>query len=299
MDILWSLEGIRTPFWNIFFQLITRFGEETILIAVFCIVFWSINKRIGYVMGVSFFLSSLVVQGMKIIFRIPRPWIANPNFSPVQGAVGEATGYSFPSGHTQNAAALLGSLGFQIKLNIVKIILFSLAMLVAFSRLYLGVHYPADVVVSLVVTFAIIFIASKVLPAEFTSKKKELFLPLVILLCASIVIIIIAYLYHNEITEVGQLRDSSRAVGASIGFAIGMYIERVYIQFSTKAKSIIHQIIKVMIGMAGALAFQEGFRILGTGLIGDGARYFLTVIWIGTIYPLIIKKFFNNAETIS
>ena len=294
MDILWSLEGIRTPFWNTFFELITRFGEETILIVAFCVVFWSISKRIGYVMGVSFFLSSLVVQGMKIIFRIPRPWVADPNFYPVQGVVSEATGYAFPSGHTQNAAALLGSLGIQIKQNLVKIILFSLVLLVAFSRLYLGVHYLLDVVVSLLLTGVIVFFAYKVLAKEPESKKKELTLPLIILSCAVMVMMLIAYLYHNDITEVEQLRDSSRAAGAAIGFAIGMYIERVYIQFSVKAKNISYQIIKVLIGIVGVLIFQEGLRFLGSGLIGDSVRYFLIVIWIIVIYPLIIKKMLNK-----
>jgi len=298
MDILWSLEAIRTPFWNTFFELVTRLGEEMILIVVFCIIFWSINKRMGYVMGVSFFLSSLIVQGMKIIFRIPRPWIADPNFSPVYGAVSEATGYAFPSGHTQNAAALLGSLGAQIKQNIVKFVLFSLAILVAFSRLYLGVHYLSDVVVSLLVTFAIIFFTCIALPNEPASKKKELTLPLIILTCAAVVIIIIAYMYHNEIVEVGQLRDSSRAAGAAIGFAIGMYVERIYIRFSTKTKSIPYQIIKIFIGIVGVLVFQEGLRFLGSGLIGDSVRYFLIVTWIITIYPLIIKKFFQLKESV-
>lgn len=294
MDILWSLEGIRTPFWNTFFELITRFGEETILIVAFCVVFWSISKRMGYVMGVSFFLSSLVVQGMKIIFRIPRPWVADPNFYPVQGVVSEATGYAFPSGHTQNAAALLGSLGIQIKQNLVKIILFSLVLLVAFSRLYLGVHYLLDVVVSLLLTGVIVFFAYKFLAKEPESKKKELTLPLIILSCAVMVMMLIAYLYHNDITEVEQLRDSSRAAGAAIGFAIGMYIERVYIQFSVKAKNISYQIIKVLIGIVGVLIFQEGLRFLGSGLIGDSVRYFLIVIWIIVIYPLIIKKMLNK-----
>jgi len=297
MDILWSLEGIRTPFWNSFFELITRLGEETILIVVFCIAFWSINKRIGYVMGISFFLSSLVVQGMKIIFRVPRPWIADPNFSPVQGAVSEATGFAFPSGHTQNAAALLGSLGAQIKQNIIKFILFFLTLLVAFSRMYLGVHYLSDVVVSLLVTFAIIYLTCKVLPQEeSTNKKKELVIPLIILLFTAIVIIIITYLYHNEITEARHLRDSSRAVGAAIGFAIGMYIERLYIQFSTKTKNIPYQIIKIIVGIVGVSVLQEGLKILGSGLIVNSVSYFIIVIWIIAIYPLIIKKFFNNVN---
>ena len=293
MDLLWSLESIRTPFWNTFFGLITRLGEETILIVVFCVIFWSISKRTGYVIGISFFLSALLVQGMKAVFRVPRPWIYDPSFSPVDGSVTEATGYAFPSGHTQNAAAWLGALGSQIKQNIVKFTLFFLAILVAFSRLYLGVHYLSDVVVSLLISFAVIFLACKILPEEFAGRKKELVLPLIILSSAAIVVMIIIYLYHNEITEASQLRDAAIAAGAAFGFAVGMYIERVYIQFSVKARSTLFQIIKVVIGIVGVLVFQEGFRVLGSGLIGDGARYFLIVIWIMVIYPLVIRKFFS------
>ena len=295
MDILWSLERIRTPFWNTFFELITRLGEEMPLIVVFCIVFWCINKRTGYLIGISFFLSALLVQGMKIIFRIPRPWVADPNFIPVQGAITEATGYAFPSGHTQNAAAWLGALGSQMKQNMVKFTLFFLAILVAFSRMYLGVHYLSDVVVSLIISFAIIFLACKIIPKEVSGNgKKELVLPLIILSFAAIVVVIITYLYHSEITEFRQLRDAAIAAGAAFGFAIGMYIERMYIQFSVKTKNIPVQIIKLVIGVVGVVAFQEGFRILGSGLIATGARYFLIVIWIVIIYPLIIKKFFNK-----
>ena len=294
MDILWGLEGMRTPFWNTFFGLLTRLGEEMPLIVVFCIVFWCINKRTGYLLGISFFLSALIVQGMKIIFRVPRPWVADVNFVPVQGAITEATGYAFPSGHTQNAAAWLGALGSQMKQNLVKFIFFFLAVLVAFSRLYLGVHYLSDVVVALIISFAIVFLACKMLPEEASvSRKKELIIPLVIFSSAVVVVMIITYLSHNEITEFRQLRDAAIAAGAAFGFAIAMYVERVYIQFSVQTKNLPTQIIKLIIGIIGVFVFQEGLRILGSGLIATGARYFLIVIWIMAIYPLIIKKFFN------
>ena len=294
MDILWHLESIRTPFWNTFFEIITRLGEETPLIVVFCVVFWCINKRTGYLIGISFFFSALLVQGMKIIFRVPRPWVADPNFIPVQGAITEATGYAFPSGHTQNAAAWLGALGSQVKQNVVKFIFFFLAILVAFSRMYLGVHYLSDVIVALIISFAVIFLACKLLPKETASKKKELILPLIMLLFAAIVVIVITYLYHNEITEFRQLRDAAIASGAAFGFAIGMYVERVYIQFSVKTKNIPFQMLKFIMGVIGVVTFQEGLRILGSGLIATGVRYFLIVIWIVIIYPLIIKKFFDS-----
>ena len=293
MDLLRSIEGIRTPFFDSFFGIITRLGEQTILIVIFCLLFWCINKRMAYIMGFVFFMSSLAVQGLKIIFRVPRPWVYDPTFVPVNEALVEATGYAFPSGHTQNAAAYLGVMGALFKHKALKIIFFTLPVLVAFSRMYLGVHYLSDVVVSLVITFVIIFFAIKIFTDEPVDKKRELLLALFIIAVSIIVIIVVAVLYHRDITTPSQLRDASRAAAAAIAFAIGMYVEKVYINFSVKTRNILWQIIKYVIGLGITLGVMEGARILGSGLIADGFRYFLVVIWIMLVYPLIIKRFFE------
>jgi len=252
----------------------------------------------AYVMGVVFFMSSLVVQGMKIIFRVPRPWVTGyPYFRPVNEALAEATGYAFPSGHTQNAAACLGSLGATLKPIAAKIVLFTIPVLVAFSRMYLGVHYLSDVLVSLVITFVLIFIAVKVITEEPVSMKRELVIAGFIVLCSIIVIIIAAVLYHRNITQPSQLRDATRTAGSAIAFAIGMYVERNYIRFSIKSKNIGWQFIKLAIGLGVALGIQEGARVLGSGLFADAFRYFLIVTWIVLVYPIIIKRFFEVRES--
>jgi len=293
MELLRIIEGLRTPFLDTAFSLITRLGEEMILIVVFCVIYWCINKKMAYVIGVVFFLSALFVQGMKIIFRIDRPWVIDPSFTTVDGAVREATGYSFPSGHTQAAASYLGSLGALLKSKPIKIILFALAILVAFSRMYLGVHTLEDVVVSLVITFAIVFLAMKFFYHSEDSQKKDLFLSLFMVLCSVVVIVIAAIMSHMQITEAFQLRDSVIAAGAAMGFAVGMYIERTYIRFSVKARNIPLQILKYVLGVAGIIAVQEGARIIGDGLVADGIRYFLMITWATVFYPFIIKRFFT------
>ncbi|MCL2202979.1 MAG: phosphatase PAP2 family protein [Defluviitaleaceae bacterium] len=307
MELLRALEGIRTPFLDTVIGLITRFGEETILIVVFCALYWCINKHMAYVMGFVFFLSSLAVQGLKIVFRWPRPWVYDPTFAPVGstvnpatglaegGAIEAATGYAFPSGHTQNAAALLGSLGAQIKIRAVKFTLFGLALLVGFSRLYLGVHYLSDVLVSLAIAFALIWVAMKVITPEVVSVKRELAVALGIAGAAVLVVVIVILRYNGifgEASEPHQLRDASRAAGAAMGFAIGMFVERNYIKFPTRARNIGFQILKFVIGLAVVLGLQEGLRVMGTALFPDALRYFFMVLWIVLVYPLIIKKFF-------
>jgi membrane-associated phospholipid phosphatase len=297
MDLLRLIQSIRTPFLDTLIGLITRLGEETIGIVLLCLIFWCVSKKIAYVIGVAFFLSGLTVQGMKICFRIERPWVIDPAFEPVPGAKEYATGYSFPSGHTQSAAAFYGALGSQVKPMAFKIILFAIPVLVAFSRLYLGVHTLQDVLVSLVITFLLIWLTSKIITSDVESKKKELAISLFLILYAVAVIIIAAIMYSNGTIEERYIADCLKAAGAGIGFAVGMFVERNYIKFSVKSKNIGIHIIKVVIGIAGVLAFQEGLKlIIGTGFIVDMFRYFLMISWVTMLYPLIIKRFLSVKE---
>jgi undecaprenyl-diphosphatase len=296
MDFLWWLKEMRTPFFDTFFGLITRLGEEMILIVIFCTIFWCINKRMAYVLGASFFLSGLIVQGAKPVFRVPRPWIYQTAFMPVEGSVGAATGYAFPSGHTQNGTALFGSLGAQIKHKVIKTVLFTLVALIAFSRLYLGVHYISDVLVSLVIGILSIWLALKFITDEPVSKKRELLMAGFVAFLAIIVIGIVAVLYLTEATVASQMRDSVIAAGAALGFAVGMYVERNHIRFSVKAQNLPVQILKIVLGIAGVMAIQEGVRVLGANLFVDGLRYFLMVIWLTLVFPILIKKFFTKRE---
>jgi len=297
MAFLHILEGIRTPFLDTLIGLITMLGEETIGIVLLCLIFWCINKKFAYVIGVSFLLSGLTVQGMKICFRIDRPWDIDSTFNAVESAKAKATGYSFPSGHTQSATAFYGALGSQLKPMVFKIILFSIPFLVAFSRLYLGVHTLLDVMASLVITFLIIWLTSKIITSDVESKKKEFFISLFIILFAAAVIITAAILYSNGTIEDKNIADCLKAAGAAIGFAVGMFVERNYIKFSVKSKNIFIHILKVVLGIAGVLAFQEGLKyVLGTGLTADTFRYFLMISWVTILYPLIIKRFFSVKE---
>ena len=195
MELLRLIETIRTPFLEFAAGLVTRLGEETVAVVVLCAVFWCINKRAAYGIGVAFFFSGLTVQGMKVCFRIERPWVADPSLRPVASAMDKATGYSFPSGHTQCAAALFGSLGVQTKRKTARALCFSAVLLVAFSRVYLGVHTPLDVVASLLVSSLFILLTAKLISGETTGKKAELVVALAMAAFAVIVIAVAAGMY--------------------------------------------------------------------------------------------------------
>jgi len=238
------------------------------------------------------------VQGMKITFRIDRPWVADPTLKPLQSALEHATGYSFPSGHTQSATAIFGGLGAQLKQKPLMIICFLLPVLVAFSRMYLGVHTLLDVSVSLLVSFLLIYLTIKLMAGEEPNKKTEFIISLIIVLYAVAVIAVAFILYAGGTIAQSYVADCMKAAGAGVGFAAGMYIERVYIKFSVKSKNILFHAIKFVLGIAGVLAIQEGLKlVIGSGLAANMFRYALMLMWVTVFYPLIIKRFFAVNET--
>ena len=158
MAFLKFLESIRTPIGDFFFPLITHLGGEAVFLVVAIVFFWCISKRQGYYMIMTGVIGAVINQWLKIIFKIPRPWI-NTGLSTVGDPINDlgATGYSFPSGHTQNVAGTFGCIGRYNKQKWVKIASAVIILLVAFSRMYLGVHTPLDVGVSLVVAAVLVF----------------------------------------------------------------------------------------------------------------------------------------------
>ena len=83
VEILRMLEKLRTPFLDSFFSIITRFGEETLFIIVGILFLWCINKKNGYYLFFVGFSGLLINQFLKFCFRVPRPWVRDPNLTVV------------------------------------------------------------------------------------------------------------------------------------------------------------------------------------------------------------------------
>ena len=298
MELLHALEGIRSPILDTIFGLITMLGEETVVIVLLGLIYWCINKRTAYVIGIAYFFSGLVIQGAKIGFQIDRPWIVDPTLKPVASAIPGATGYSFPSGHTQSVTALFGTLALKLRQMPVKVVCVLIILLVAFSRMYLGVHTPLDVGVSLMVTALIVLIVARMLSDDTAGNKREIVLTVILGLCAIAVIVVASVMYTQGTIEQNYLTDCLKAAGAGIGFTVGMCIESACIDFSVRTKNILWQIIKFVLGIAGVLLIKEGLKlVLGTGFVVDTARYFLIGTWVTVFFPLIIKRFFTPRNT--
>ena len=156
MEFLYFLEKLRVPVLNELMLLVTHLGEETAFLVLALVVFWCVDKYRGYfVLGVGL-MGTVLSQFMKLLFRIPRPWVLDENFTILEEARAEAGGYSFPSGHTQTAVGTFGAIAASTKRKTVGILCIILAVLVGFSRMYVGVHTPADVLVGALMSVVLI-----------------------------------------------------------------------------------------------------------------------------------------------
>ena len=295
MEFLYFLESIRNGFLDVFFIICTSFGEELVLVSLFAVIFWCINKKLAYRIAFSYFLSGVAVQGLKVHFRIDRPWVLDPKFKPVEQVMDTATGYSFPSGHTQSSTSLYSSIAFYFKKGWLYVVSFIIIAAVMLSRMYLGCHTPKDVLVGFGVTIVISGIVSAVYDNLNSSTLTDVLVMLLIFALSAGLFGYSYYVVKAGLTTDVLAMDGFKAAGAGAGFAIGWFVEKRYIRFNPKNSRVWLQILKVVIGLAGALAFKSGLKLLlGNTILANTFRYFVVIMWVTVIYPIIIKKFMKE-----
>lgn len=299
MEFLHLLEGIRTPVGDAFFSTVTHLGEETVLILIGLLFFWCLDKKQGYYILTVGFLGTVINQFLKLTFRIPRPWVRDPDFTIVESARAEATGYSFPSGHAQTAVGVFGCIARSNKQRWLRILCILACVLVPLSRMYLGVHTPADVLVSMVVALVLIF---ALYPAVMKAMDRPSGLRpvLAVLSILSLAFLFFAYLWpfpgdidqHN--LESG-MKNAWKILGCLEGLWIAYEMDQRYLHFDTKAVWWA-QILKLILGLIPLLLIKsllkEPFYALFDGsFVADGVRYLLMVIFAGCIWPLTFPWF--------
>lgn len=297
VDILYALEKIRTPFWNGVMSAVTQLGGEVIFIVAAVVVFWCVSKWEGYYLMTIAFCGTVLNQFLKLICRVPRPWVRDPNFTIVESARAEAMGYSFPSGHTQNAIGLFGGMARWGGRRWVRLGLTALALVIAFSRMYLGVHTPADVGVSLVLAAALVL---GLYPLMRRAQEKPRYMGYVLaamlVVSGAFVVFVEAYGFSAD-TDAENLAsgigNAWKMLGAVAGMTLAWLLDRRYIHFETQAVWWV-QVIKVAVGMALLLAIKSGLKapllaLLGHEGLAGGVRYFLLVLVAGAVWPLVFR----------
>lgn len=300
MEILKLLASIRTPAMNAFFSAVTYLGDELAFMALALLIFWCVDKRTGYYCFVVGLFGTLANQFLKIVCRVPRPWVLDPSFTIVESARAAATGYSFPSGHTQNAVGTFGAIGLMTKNKAVKTVCFALCLLVPFSRMYLGVHTPMDVGVAFLMAAALLALLYPFFRAEEAAQRALRVLLPACLAAALGFLFYVTALRADSFSSEEDLSNLSHAVknawtlsGCMLGLGIVYLFDR-HLRFSTRAP-LPGQILKLTLGLALAVLIKSllkaPLRAAFAQGPADAVRYFVLVVFAGVVWPLSFPFF--------
>ena len=296
MGFLYFLEKLRMPVLNEFMLAVTKLGEETVFLVIALVLFWCVDKYVGYYTLSVGFVGTIANQFMKLWFRIPRPWVLDSNFTILEQAREAASGYSFPSGHTQSAFGTFGCIAYTTKNKTIRIFAIIIPVLVALSRMYIGVHTPLDVGVSVLVAIALIFLLRPIVLGN-NRRYMPALLGVMLLLAVGYLCFVELYPFPDNIDLHNYQSGTENAYtlfGALLGMLVVYIADEKWLNFSTKAVWWA-QILKVLIGLVVVLIVKSGTKVglnlMFGELVGRTIRYFLTVVTAGIIWPLSFKYF--------
>lgn len=272
MDVILWLQRFANPALDTFFLAVTRLGSEEVYAAIVAFVYWCVNRRLGFRLGLLVFVTFFLNAAVKDALGLPRP--GGPGVRVLAGETGLGPG--FPSGHAQGTTTVWAYLYAAFRRRGLLAAALVIVPLVSLSRLYLGLHYPADVLGGIAIGLAVVA-AFQALAARLGRASPPPWLPAAGGLALPLLALL---LYRSD--------DAYRTVGALIGMAEGYLLQERLLAFSERTTPG-RQAIKLVIGLAGLLAV----RVVTKPFLPDGPslllRYGLTGLWTALGAPLTFR----------
>lgn len=299
MQILKALESIRSPFLDKLMQAFTFLGEQIPFMVLALILFWCVDKWKGYYLLSTSFLGTILSQRLKMLCRVPRPWVKDPSFTVVKSAEAGATGYSFPSGHTQGAACTYFGIARMTKRSWLRWVMAAVVLLVGFSRMYLGVHFPSDVGVGLLLGLAAALVLYPVFQrARDNDRVMYGFFGVMLLLTLGYLAFVRFANFPEDAYKPDDMTNTSnydnalknawQLLGSLLGMLAAFTMDR-KTKFSEQAP-LPGQICKVVFGLAILYGIKIGlkplFGMISDSIAWDALRYGLMVFFVGGLWPL-------------
>ncbi|MCS7011679.1 MAG: phosphatase PAP2 family protein, partial [Anaerolineales bacterium] len=271
------------------------------------LLYWCLNSALGMRMAVLLMVSGTLNSAFKLFFHAPRPyWIDN-----TLQAFAEETSFGLPSGHAQNAVAMWGSMAAHLKRNWIWLIASLLAFLIGISRIYLGVHFPHDVVAGwLIGTIILWLVVSFWQPISSWTAKQSLSRQILYAFVLSLLLLLppIAAFSWLKLSnwqvptdwaafasQAVSLEGALTSAGTLLGLLAGVAWMNAQGGFSTQG-TLRQQILRYVVGLVGVLAIRYGLK----AIFPDGEawlpwllrylRYALIGFWVAGGAPWLFLK---------
>lgn len=311
IDFLLFLQNIRIAqpeFIDKFFLSITIFGEFWLPTLICAIVYWCIDFKAGLYLFTLEGFNSVITHFLKMIACVYRPWVLSNKIHPSKLAVPFAKGYSFPSGHSAMSSSVLGGTAFILRRKpIICILLICLILLIGFSRLWLGVHTPQDVVCGLLIGLASIFIVDRII--NYAEKRQNRYLILAFILNITVALILLYICrfntYRTDYVSGELLVNPAKSIystvviyGYLLGLLNGAFLCRRFFPFDPHKTTIKN---RITIGIIGSIFIVAGLKnIVGYIIMNElpikivFLAMFITGLFITLLYPIIFKSIDKN-----
>ena len=277
--VLWFQQF--SPALDLWFKFFSSTGEETFYLLFLPIIFWCINRHFGIRLMVLFLFSNYVNCTAKLIVDQPRPF----NIDTRVKAIVHAAGGGLPSGHTQNAIIFWGYLASCFKRKWLWTIAVIMILFIPMSRVYLGVHFPTDILGGCVLGIIILLLFIKLeQPVIDWLKQKSLSLQLVLSFLIPI--------------SLALALPSADSIGISVcavmmGGCIGLSLEQKWIGFEIP-DTLWKKLACYLIGTIILLVFYIGLKKAFIGLEPVPVFRFIRYAIIGLHFtffgPLVFVK---------
>ncbi|NLJ81012.1 MAG: phosphatase PAP2 family protein [Firmicutes bacterium] len=268
--ILWA-QGYASPALTAFLKAVTSLGSLEFYMLAIPIIYWVIDKHFGFRFAVFFSLSAYVNSGVKHIFRTARP--------PLELRQIIQEGYSFPSGHAQGSAAFWGFIALEMKELWASYLALLMVALISFSRIYLGVHWPIDILGGIGIGLVLLLFYNRL--ASLNPNKA----PLPAWILGSLALAALLFLIHPA-------GDGPMTAGFLLGALLGYRLELLYVDFQEEA-SLIQNMLKVGIGLGLLFGLRLLLKPVTAWLPGNLAvlaRYTLLGLWASLGAPFLFMK---------